>query len=288
METLTQLHKRAIKEKWAMPHFNFSSLEQLEGIIDALRETKSPALVGTSEGERDAMGLKQVVALVESFRKEGIVVFLNADHSHSVDAAKKAVEAGYDSIHIDLSKKSFKENVEGTREVVKYSKKINSKVEVEGELGYLVTDSSKIYKEEIEIPEESYTKIDEAVEFVKETGVDRFAPAIGNLHGIAANKPVVHFKLVQELRKSLPDDLTLVLHGGSGINDEDIKRLVSMGVNNIHFSTELRVAYTEALREELKEKPEETAPYKYLDDPRKATVEIVKQKIALFGSAGRV
>ena len=280
---------KATREHWSTGHFNASESDHMRAIVEAAKEVGTAAIIGTSEGEAKHLGYDVAVSIRDGLRKEfEIPVFLNADHHKSVEAAKRAIDAGYDSIHIDLSKKSFKENVEGTREVVKYSKKINSKVEVEGELGYLVTDSSKIYKEKIKIPEESYTKVDEAVEFVKETGVDRFAPAIGNLHGIAANKPVVHFKLVQELRKSLPDDLTLVLHGGSGINDEDIKRLVSMGVNNIHFSTELRVAYTEALREELKEKPEETAPYKYLDDPRKATVEIVKQKIALFGSAGRV
>ena len=287
METLTELHKRALEEHWAVPHFNFSSLSQLNGIVDALRELKSPALLGTSEGEREFIGMKQALYLVRSFQEEGLSVFLNADHCHSVEAAKEAVDAGYESIHIDLSKKSYKENLKGTREVVKYAKNKNTKIQVEGELGYLATDSSKIYKEEIEIPEDSYTKIEEAVEFVKETSVDRFAPAIGNLHGIAANRPIIRFELVKNLREILPNNLTLVLHGGSGISDEDIEKLVSLGINNMHVSTELRVAYTNAMKKELKKKPEEFAPYHYLDQARKATADKAKEKLKLFGSVGR-
>lgn len=288
METLTQLHSRALKEGWAVPHFNFSSLAQLNGIVDALREMRSPALLGTSEGERKFIGMASAVDLIKGLRQEGRVVFLNADHSYSPGEAIKAVDAGYDSTHIDLSKKSFKENLEGTREVVDYARSKNLDIEVEGELGYLVTDSSKVYKEEVKIPEDSYTKVEEAVEFVARTGVNRFAPAIGNLHGIAANKPVIRFELVEQLRKALPKDLTFVLHGGSGISDQDMKRLVKLGINNIHVSTELRVAYTDALREELEEKPDEVAPYKYLDDARKATAEIVKEKLEIFGALGRV
>ena len=288
LPTLKQLHAQALKEGWAVPHFNFSSLTQLNGIVDALREMKAPALLGTSEGERKFVGMANAVNLIKGLRQEGLVVFLNADHSYSVGEAIKAVEAGYDSIHIDLSKKPLKENLEGTREVVDYVRSKNLDIEVEGELGYIVTDSSRVYKEEVKIPEDSYTKVEEAVEFVAHTGVDRFAPAIGNLHGIAANEPVIRFELVKQLRKSLSEDLTFVLHGGSGISDGDMKKLVELGINNIHVSTELRVAYTSALRKELEENPDEVAPYKYLDDARKATAEIVKKKLEIFDAVGRV
>lgn len=288
LPTLKQLHAQALEESWAVPHFNFSSLAQLNGIVDALKKAKAPALLGTSEGERDFLGLDQVVALVETFQEDGLSVFLNADHSHSVETAKIAIDAGYKSIHIDLSKKPFEENMKGTREVVDYARDKDVEIEVEGELGYLVTDSSKIYDKKVEIPEESYTKIEEAVEFVEATRVHRFAPAIGNLHGIALNKPVIKFDLVEKLRNALPKDLTFVLHGGSGISDEDMKKLVRLGINNIHVSTELRVAYTDALREKLKENPDEVAPYKYLKDAREATAEIIKSKLEIFGAVGRV
>lgn len=288
METLTQLHKRALKEHWAVPHFNFSSLAQLNGILDALREMHAPAVLGTSEGERDFIGLKQSVYLIKSFReKEEVAVFLNADHSYSFETAKKAFDAGYDSIHIDLSKEEYKKNIEDTKRVVDYVKGKNPEVEVEGELGYIVTGSSKIYKEIIEIPEDSYTRVEEAIDFVAKTGIDRFAPAIGNIHGIAVNKPSIKFNLVNDLRDALPN-VTFVLHGGSGIGDKDMKKLVKMGINNIHISTELRVAYTDALRKELNKKQYEIAPYHYLDKARKMVAEKVKEKLKIFGAEGRL
>lgn len=286
--TLSDWHKKAREEQWAMPHFNFSSLAQLNGILDGLRETKAPALLGTSEGEREFLSLSFAVALVRTAReKEGLPVFLNADHTKSVAAAKQAIDAGYDSVHIDLSIKPLEGNRNGTREVVSYAKAKNPAVEVEGELGYFATESSKIYEEAVAIPEESYTQPEQAITYVKETGVARFAPAIGNLHGIAANKPQIRFALVGALREALPKELTFVLHGGSGIADEDIKKLVRVGFANMHVSTELRVAYTEGLRKTLAEKPEEVAPYHYLDEAREAVAEVVKKKLELFGAIGR-
>ncbi|MEX0877982.1 MAG: class II fructose-bisphosphate aldolase [Candidatus Spechtbacterales bacterium] len=287
METLTEIHKRALKEKWAVGHFNFASLAQLNGILDAARELKAPVVLGTSEGEQKFVGAKQALYLVRSFREtEGIPVFLNADHHKTPDAAIEAFEAGYDSVHADLSKESYKDNIEGVKKVVDYVKSTRPEVEVEGELGYFATESSKIYKEVVEIPEDSYTQPEQAVEFVERTGIDRFAPVIGNLHGIAANKPQIRFELVEKLRAALPD-VTFVLHGGSGISDEDMKKLVDMGFNNIHISTELRVAYTDALRKSLEENPDEVAPYKYLDVARNAVAEVVKQKLEIFGAAGK-
>ncbi|OGZ60793.1 MAG: hypothetical protein A2919_01245 [Candidatus Spechtbacteria bacterium RIFCSPLOWO2_01_FULL_43_12] len=285
--SLKELHARALKEGWAVPHFNFSSLSQLNGIMDALKEMRSPAALGTSEGERKFLGSKQALSLVRSFREEGIPVFINADHHKTPEAAIEAFDIGYDSIHADLSKESFEDNIAGVKKVVEYVKNKRPEVEVEGELGYFVTESSKVYKEVIEIPEESYTQPEQAAEFVKRTGIDRFAPAIGNLHGIAANKPVIRFDLVEKLRKELPD-ITFVLHGGSGISEEDMRKLVKMGFNNIHISTELRVAYTDALRKELNEKPDELAPYHYLDEARGAVRDEVKKKLEIFGSAGKV
>ncbi|HRN96748.1 MAG TPA: class II fructose-bisphosphate aldolase, partial [Candidatus Levybacteria bacterium] len=233
--TLTQLHKKAKQEHWAVPHFNFSSLSQLKGILEGAVAMSAPVIVGTSEGERDFIGLTQAVDLVKSYRKTyDIPIFLNADHSRSFETAKAACDAGYDSVHIDVSKKPFEENLAETKQVVEYVKSTRPEVEVEGELGYLATESSKIYKETVEIPEDSYTKVEEAVRYVTETGIDRFAPAIGNLHGIAANIPKIRFDLIEQLSAALPKDLTFVLHGGSGIVNEDLKHIVELGFNNVH------------------------------------------------------
>ncbi len=283
MMTLTQIHHKAKEEKWAVPHFNFASLSQLKGIIAGATQVKAPILAGASEGERKFMGPAQVVALIRSYREEmGIPIYLNADHSHSVESALEAFEAGFDSIHIDLSKKPFAENLEGTKRVVDYIKSKNPAVEVEAELGYLATDSSKVYDTVIEIPEDSYTKVEQAIEFVEKTGIDRFAPAIGNIHGIAANKPKIKFDLIKQLQEALPKDLTFVLHGGSGIADEDLRKIVEMGFNNVHISTELRVAYTQGLRNALEQNEQDIAPYNYLQKAADAVTEVVIKKLETY------
>ncbi|MBI2578030.1 MAG: class II fructose-bisphosphate aldolase [Candidatus Wildermuthbacteria bacterium] len=275
--------QKAREEQWAVPHFNFSSLAQLNGIVDVIRELRIPALLGTSEGERAFVGMNQALALIKSFQNEGLPVFLNADHCHSAESAIEAFEAGYDSIHIDLSKKPWEENLEETKRVVKYVKRKRSGASVEGELGYLATDSSKIYKEEIHIPEKSYTNADQAVEFVKKTGIDRLAPAIGTIHGIAANTPHLRMELAKELRTRLPD-VDLVLHGGSGVGSGEIEEVVKIGFNNVHISTEVRVAFTNGVRRALAENKDETAPHAYLGAGRKAVSALVREKIRLLGA----
>jgi fructose-bisphosphate aldolase, class II len=285
MITLSELHTKAKSGKWAVPHFNFSSYSQLLGIIKGAKEANAPVLAGTSEGEREYIGMKQAVDLIKSLRESNsIPIFLNADHCHSVESAIKAFDAGYDSINIDLSKKTFEENVKGTREVVDYVKSKNPLAEVEGELGYLATDSSRIYDKVIEIPEDSYTKIDEAILFIKETHVDRFVPAIGNTHGISLKPKEIKFDLIEKLRKALPPSLTLTLHGGSGINSLDLKKIVEMGFNNVHISTELRVAFTNALRKSLQDDLAETTPYKYLSPARDAVANLVQEKLKTYNT----
>lgn len=281
--TLTELHQKAKREHWAVPHFNFSSLSQLQGILDAAAALRAPVVVGTSEGERDFIGLEQAVDIVKSFRKRyDIPIFLNADHSKSFETATAASDAGYDSVHIDVSKKPFEENLSETKKVVEYIQNTRPEVEVEGELGYLATESSKIYTEAIEIPEDSYTKVEEAVRYVTETGIQRFAPAIGNLHGIAANTPKIRFDLIQSLTNALPPELTFVLHGGSGIVDEDLQKIVELGFNNVHISTEIRNAYTQGLKEYLAANPEEISPVKYLEAARQAVIPVVKRKLEIY------
>ena len=283
--TLQEWLERAGKEGWALPHFNISDAITLRAICMAAKNLKSPIMIGTSEGERKFIGAGQAVALVRAFQEEyGIPIFLNADHHKSAEAAKEAIDAGYDSVHIDLSRENNKKNFAGTKEVVEYAKAKNPDISVEGELGYLPTESSKIYKEVVEDDQESLTKPEEAAEFVKKTGVDRFAPAVGNLHGIAANEPRLDFERIETIRGVLPQEVALVLHGGSGISDEDIKKAIRAGISNIHVSTELRVAYADALRKVLAENPEETTPYKLLSPVVEAVVRVVERKFALFNS----
>lgn len=292
---LREFLQKAAKEGWATGHFNASELDQMRVIVEACKEVGSPAIIGTSEGEAKHLGYAEAVALRDILRKEyEIPVFLNADHHKSVDAAKKAIDAGYDSVHIDLSKESLENNIRGTREVVEYARRKSkvkghrSRVSIEGEVGYFVTESSKKYKEEFEIPPESLTKPEEAERYVRETGVDRFAGAYGNLHGIAANEPKLDVERITAIRKVLPKDVALVLHGGSGIDDEQLKTSIKAGIANIHISTELRMAFTEALKKTLAEELDEVAMYKLDKSANEAMKELVVEKLKLFGSVNRI
>jgi fructose-bisphosphate aldolase, class II len=285
---LKEILQRALNEHWALPHFNISDAVTLRGICEAAKELGSPLLIGTSEGEQKFIETKRAVTMISLFRTEyGLPIFLNADHHRSIQSAKEAIDAGYDSVHIDLSKLSFEENLAGTKEIAEYAHVKNTEISVEGEVGYLVTDSSKVYKEAIEVPEESLTKPEEAVQFVKETGIDRLAPAVGSLHGIATNTPKIDVERIGAIRK-LVGDTTLVLHGGSGVSDEDVKKAIEAGINNVHVNTELRVAYANALRKFLDENPDESTPYKIFAPVIEAVKQKAGEKIKLFNSLSKI
>lgn len=284
---LQDIFLRAMSGGWALPHFNISNLEMLKAIAMAAEEKRSPVLVGVSEGEREFIGLEQCVALVRIFKEQyAVPLFLNADHTHDVALAKKAVDAGFDSVHIDLSKKPLEENRRGTKEVVEYARAKNPDISIEGEIGYLVTDSSKIYKEAIEVPKESLANPEEAHAFVEFTGVNRLAPAVGSIHGIAANVPHLDLPRIEELRRALSQDVALVLHGGSGVPRDQISEAVKRRVTNIHISTDLRIAYVEALKGELAKG--ELAAYKFAAPAIEAVKRVCMENMDLFGSSGKV
>jgi len=283
MNSLSEILLKAQKENRAIGHFNISNLEQLRAIMEAARKLNAPVMIGLSEGERKFVGLKQAVALVKSFKEEyGLPIFLNPDHSHSVESACEAFDAGFDSVHIDLSKLSFEENVKGTKKVVDYIKSKNPEISVEGELGYL-RGESRIQKEIIKIKPEDLTKPEEAAEFAEKTGIDRFAGAYGNSHGISVNEQELDIERIEAVRKILPEKVAMVLHGGSGIPESQIKEAIKAGIANIHINTEIRTAYAEALRKFLADNPEETTPYKILALATEAVKNKVEEKLKLFG-----
>lgn len=287
---LNEYLKKATEDGWAVGHFNVSELDQMRAILDACKEVGSPAMIGTSEGERKHLGLLEAVALRDVFRKKyGIPVFLNADHHKSVESAKEAVDAGYDSIHIDLSSFPFEENAAGTKMVVEYARAKGQEISVEGELGYLVTDQSKIYKEAIEVPPESLTKPDQAKEFVQKTGADRLAIAAGSTHGISLiSSKKLDIERILQIRRVIANHVALVLHGGSGISDGQVSEAIGVGIANVHINTELRVAYVHGLRRGLEQYPNEVSMYKLDAEAIKTMKNVVKEKLKLFGSENRI
>ena len=287
MSNLNELLRRATKEHWAVGHFNVSNLEMLKAVVEAARDSKAPVMIGTSEGEREWWGLENIVALIKSLRADYSGIFLNADHTKSVEAAKAAVEAGYDSVHFDGSVLPLAENIKQTKEIADYARLVNADISVEGELGY-VKGESQLRSEKVVLGPEDYTNPDEAAEFVKSTGMDRLAIAIGNIHGINLDEPQLDFERLAQIRRAVPAEVALVLHAGSGISDGDIKRAIAAGISNIHISTELRVAFRQGLEQSLQANPNEYAPYK-LYKPVVAEMEnLVKEKIKLFGGGNRL
>lgn len=296
MKSLIQIIKEAATNKIAIGHFNIGNLEQLKAIAHAAIKLNVPVIVGVSEGEREFLGTHHVRDLIKSYNDEhalgdGFRLFLNADHTHSLEKAKDAAENGFDAVLFDGGKLEFEKNIRETKEVVEIIKNINSDILVEGELGY-IGSASEVFTElpkGAAITPESFTKAEDALRFVNETGVDMFAPAVGNIHGMFKNAPeprldIGRIREIKEILKNLPAgrQVPLVLHGGSGVSDEDFLAAIDAGISIIHISTELRVAWRKSLEESLKEKPEEVAPYKIETEVVEAMEKIVEGKLRLF------
>lgn len=286
MPSLNELLTAAKFSQRALGHFNISDLAAFEAIFAAARKLNAPVLVGTSESERAFIGDATAVALVRGVRgATGFPIFLNADHTKSLGKIKAAVDAGFDSVHFDGSALAYEENIAQTRTSVEYAKAKNPDISVEGELGYIATESSKIYEGAIEIRPEQLTNPDQAAEFVARTGVDRLAVAIGNVHGISlAGNPHLDIERLKAVAEKIPKNVGITLHGGSGIPDEEIRAALPHGLSNIHVSTELRVAYEKALAGFLAAHPNETTPYKFLTPAVEAMQKLVEEKLRLFGN----
>ncbi len=284
--TLKNYFQKAKEEKWAIGHFNFSTADQLKAIVEAAAELKSPVMVATSEGEAKFVGYEQAVALVRSYQQQGCPVWLNADHHKSFESAKEAIDAGYDTVLIDASKLPYEENVALAKKVFDYAKSINPEMMVEGELGYLKGESQ--VQEKVEVSSTDYTQPEQVADFVVRTGVDRLAIVFGNIHGIVTQQvEKLDIEHLKKIATAVPE-IFLVLHGASGLKDEEVKQAISAGIVNVHINTELRVTYHDSLAAELQHEPNQTTPYKFLAPSQDAMKELVKKKLELFGSIDRV
>lgn len=288
MKNLKFYLNKAQKEKWAIGQFNFSTGSQLKGIIQAAKKLKSPIILGTSEGESDFFGLEEAAALRDICKKKyKMPIFLNLDHGKSFLYLKQAVDCGYDMVHFDGSKLPFDENIKITKQVVKYARRKG--ILTEGEIGVIATDSSKVYEEKFEIKEGLLTNPAESVKYIDKSKVSLLAVSIGNFHGIESSgkNPGLLLNRLAEIKKTAKN-VFLVLHGGSGTPEEDIKQAISLGIVKININTEIRLAFTKSLRSSLEENPAEIVPYKYLQNSIEAVQKIVEEKILLFKSNNKI
>lgn len=287
MKTLREYIQDAEERKVAIGHFNISNLEALHAIFEAAKELDLPVVIGTSEGERKFVGVHEAVALVKTLReKYDYPVFLNADHTYTYEGVVEAIDAGYDAVIFDGVKLSHEENVETTKKCVEYARESGREVLVEAELGN-IGQSSKVVDEVPEgvaTSEEFMTSVEEAKKFVEETGVDLLAPAVGNMHGVLKGKanPKIDVDRIREIREAT--GVPLVLHGGSGITDQDFVDAIHSGISTVHINTNIRIAYKEGLKKALEEMPDEIAPYRLLKPAVESVKEVVMDRLKLFNS----
>jgi len=284
-KTLREYVADAEKRHVAIGHFNISNIEALHGIFGAARALEVPVIIGVSEGERAFVGVHESVALVRALRDAyNYPIFLNADHTYSFEGVKEAIDAGFDAVIFDGVKMSIEENIATTRACVEYARTSGRDVLVEAELGN-IGQSSKVLEEVPEgvaTDEDFLTGVAEAADFVKQTGVDLLAPAVGNMHGMlkGGHNPKINTERIAEIRTAA--GVPLVLHGGSGISDDDFTAAIKAGISTVHINTEIRVAFRKALEQALAGDTEQIAPYKYLTPAVVAVQETVTARLKLF------
>lgn len=294
MNNLSEIISKFDSSGKAIAHFNVSNFDQIKAILEVASQLGEPVIIGLSEGERNYLGVKRVAYFIRDLGEElGCSVFLNADHTHSSEKAREAAEAGFDAVLFDGGKLSFNDNIEETKKAVSLVKEINPKILVEGELGY-IGDSSKVLTE---LPKgaafrkDDMTNPDDAERFVRETGVDLLAPAVGNIHGIVirkgskeddfeADNPEIDTERIKNIRSA--SGVPLVLHGGSGIKDNEFKMAIKSGISIIHISTELRVAWRRGMEDALRKNPKEFTPYKISPLVVDSVSKIVRERVSLF------
>ncbi len=275
------------KEGKAIAHFNISNLDQARVICEVAEELKQPVIIGASEGERSYMGIPMVRKIVDELNQEyNVAIFLNADHTYSFEKVVEVVEAGYDSVIVDGAKLPYEENVALVKKCVDYVRdyetKTGKKVLVEAELGYIGQSSSLNKALPEGVSEANLTTPDQAKDFVLRTGIDMFAPAIGNVHGILvdAEEPKLHIDRLKEITRVV--DIPLVLHGASGNTDEDLKNSIDNGIAIIHINTEIRKAFKDGEKNYMDQHPNEVAPYKFGKEGQDEMRKVVLSKMELY------
>lgn len=270
----------ANKEKYAVPHFNINNLEWTRFILEECEKLKSPVILGVSEGAGKYMGgfktiYHMVVDLID-YLNITVPVALHLDHGSSFDVCRDAIDAGFTSVMIDASKYALDKNIEITSEVVSYAK--SKDVSVEAEIGRVGGENEKNNNGIV------YADVSESVRLAKNSEIDALAPALGSVHGMYNGKPKLNFDRMAEI--SSLTGLPLVLHGGSGIYDEQIKKAISCGICKINFNTEIQIAWTKGVKKGLKTS-DVYDPRKVIKMGEKEFKECVKNKCELLGSINK-
>jgi tagatose 1,6-diphosphate aldolase GatY/KbaY len=273
--TTEELLKVARKNRYAVGAFNAENMEIVQAIISAANEMRAPVIVQTTPSTVKYGSLKIFSAMISAAAVTAKVpVAIHLDHGDSFVTAVKALHNGYTSIMIDGSRFPLDENIALTRAVVDVC--LPNGIPVEGELGRV---GGK--EDDLVVEEGGYTDPDEAVLFVQKTHVSSLAVGVGTAHGVYKKTPVLNKELISILREKL--DVPLVLHGGTGLLEDEVKECITRGIAKVNFATELRMKYTETVRVFLDENPDAFDPKKYGERAREAVKELVKSRIVICG-----
>lgn len=274
--------KKAGKYGFAVPAFNIHNLETVQVILDTAKELESPVILAGTPGTFSYGGARELIHLVNAAADERqMQVALHLDHHHDMADIKNKVQLGIRSAMIDGSALPLQENIELTKQTVKFCHRYGCSVEAE--IGQLVGQEDDLIVESVEDP---YTNPEDALKLVNETGVDSLAIAIGTAHGMYKDKPKLDFERLKRIADIV--DTPLVLHGASGVCVEDVQRCIGLGITKVNVATELKIAYADALKQILKENPEANDPRVYNAAPKAAMAEIVRQKILMCKSEGQL
>jgi fructose-bisphosphate aldolase class II len=283
------LMQRSRSQKFAVGAFNVDNQETLIAVCRAAQKLNSPVLVEVSDGEVKALGLENIRDMVDNYRAEyGIEMYINLDHSPSVEAAKRAIDVGFEFIHIDISQANhdapLEEIIEKTKEVVEYAKFTGALVEAEER--YFM-GSSNLHTETIDYEEvKKYnTTPEEAIDFVSKTGIDTLAVQIGNLHGLYPVPKKLDLELLQKIRDSI--ECQISLHGGSGTPLHYFEEAAKIGVSKININSDMRYAFRKTLEKVLADNPDEYAVVKLMPTVYEEVQKVVEEKISAFGSGGK-
>lgn len=274
------LLRDAQQNHYAVGAFNVENMEMIQAVVEAAEAERAPVILQTTPSTLKYADTATFAAMARAVaEKVNVPIAIHLDHGDSFDLCKKAAADGYTSIMIDGSKLPLEENIALVRQVVEMSKKSPCQPCVEAELGRLGGKEDSL---EVKPGEDIYTDPDEAVRFVQETGVDSLAVAIGTAHGFYKGVPKLDFERLAQLRDAV--SVPLVLHGSSGVPDEVVRRAISLGVCKVNFATELRVAYTHAVRCTLEGNHDLYDPKRFGAPGRNAVAALVRHRIEVCGN----
>jgi fructose-bisphosphate aldolase class II len=281
--------QRSRQQHFAVGAFNIDNQETLIAVARAAQKLRSPVLVEVSHGEVKAIGLDNIRDMVDNYKEEyGVEMYLNLDHSPTVDDAKRAIDAGFEFVHIDIAQANHEatdaEIIEKTKEVVEYAKFTGALIE--GEPHYFM-GSSNVHAEQIDYEEvkKTFSTPEGSRAFVEATGIDTFAAAVGNLHGKYSVPKQLDLDLLRAIRQVI--NCNISLHGGSGTPGHYFEEAAKIGVSKVNINSDMRYVFRKTLEKVLADNPDEYAIVKLMPQVYQAVQQVVEDKIEMFGSAGR-